>query len=206
MLPDDTYRTIASNSEGSFRDRGSKFIAEAFPIESDRDMKKILNSTKKKHPKANHHCYAMRLTPDKTVFKCSDDGEPAGSAGRPILNALLSSELTGVLIIVSRYFGGTLLGVPGLINAYRTAAQHAIDNALQITKTVNETFELHFDYLFMNEVMHLLKTEQAVLIEQNFNELCKLKFEIRKSKAEHLLKRFEEQKHRIINYKIIHIK
>jgi uncharacterized YigZ family protein len=206
MAADDTYKTIATYSEGSFRDRGSKFIAEAIPVESDTDLKKILNSIKKKHPKANHHCYAMRLTPDKTNFKCNDDGEPAGSAGKPILNALLSNELTDVLIVVSRYFGGTLLGVPGLINAYRSAAQNALDNAIEITKTVNEIFELHFDYSFMNEIMHIIKTERAVLMEQNFNELCKVKFEIRKSKAESIVKRFDEQKHRIINYKLIRIK
>src|SRR5258705_6714827 len=123
MIPDDVYKTIASMAKGSFRDRGSKFIAEAFPVTTEQEMKKNLSEAKKKHHKANHHCYAMRLTPDKNNFKCSDDREPSGSAGKPILNVLLSNELTDVLVVVSRYFGGTLLGVPGLINAYRSATQ-----------------------------------------------------------------------------------
>ncbi|MEP7171388.1 MAG: YigZ family protein [Bacteroidota bacterium] len=205
IAPDDTYKTITSKSEGYFRDRGSKFIAEAFPVSTEQEIKKVLIDTKKKHPKANHHCYAWRLTPDKTVFKCSDDREPTGSAGRPILNAILSNDLTGILIIVSRYFGGTLLGVPGLINAYRSAAQDAIDHVAQIVKTVNEIYELRFDYSLMNEVMRILKNENVHLIHQNFNDICIFKFELRKSKSEILLRRIKDNYRLVKNCKIIHL-
>ena len=207
MIPDDTYKTISEKSEGSFRDRGSKFIAEAFPVSTEQEIKKILKGVKKNHPKANHHCYAWRLTPDKKVFKCSDDREPSGSAGRPILNAILGSDLTDLLIVVSRYFGGTLLGVPGLINAYRTAAQNAIDQSHKIIKTVNKQYELQFDYSLMNEVMSILKREHANILHQDFNELCpgvtRIKFEIRKNKSENLVKRIKDNHQLIKNCKII---
>ncbi len=198
MIPDDTYKTISQKSEGSYRDRGSKFISEAFPVSSENEAKELLKSVKKFHPKATHHCYAIRLTPDKSIFKCSDDREPAGSAGKPILNALLSNDLTDILMVVSRCFGGSLLGVPGLINAYRTAAQNAIDHAVKILKTINILYELQFDYSLMNEVMNILKTQNAVLINQNFNDLCNTRFEIRKSKSEDLVKKIKNN-HRLIN-------
>ncbi len=203
MIPDDTYKTISKKSEGSYRDRGSKFIADAFPVSAGCEVKEILKGIKKNHHKANHHCYAMRLTPDKKIFKCSDDREPAGSAGRPILNVLLSNELTDILIVVSRYFGGTLLGVPGLINAYRTAAQDAIDHADKVLKTVNLLYELQFDYSMMNEVMNILKNENALLINQNFNDLCIIRFEIRKGKSENLVDKIKNNHRLINNVKII---
>src|SRR4051812_2596882 len=118
MLFDDTYRTIEKPAEGIFRDRGSKFLAFAYPISAEGEIKSIIAKLKVEHPKANHHCWAMRLTPDRGVFKLNDDGELSGTAGRPILNILLSRDITNVLVVVVRYFGGTLLGVPGLINAY----------------------------------------------------------------------------------------
>jgi|SRR6185436_8050440 len=198
MIPDDTYKTISKKSEGSYRDRGSKFIAEAFPVSSEEEAKEILKKVKKNHPKANHHCYAMRFTPDKNIFKSSDDREPAGSAGRPVLNALLSNDLTDILIVVSRYFGGTLLGVPGLIKAYHAAAQDAIDHAEKIFKTVNILYELQFEHSLMNEIMSILKSENAVVINQNFNDLCITRFEIRKGKSENLVKKIKNN-HRLIN-------
>src|ERR1700761_5006452 len=112
MLFDDTYHTIAMAAEGQFNDRGSKFLAFAFPLNTENDLKAILNRLKNEHPKANHHCWAMRLSPDRSVFRVNDDGEPAGTAGRPILNVLLSKDVTNVAVVVVRYFGGTLLGVP----------------------------------------------------------------------------------------------
>ncbi len=140
MLFDDTYRTIKIPSEGSFKDKGSKFLAFAYPITSETDIKPILAKLKAEHTKANHHCWAMRITPDRSVFKLNDDGEPSGTAGRPILNTLLSRDLTNVLIIVVRYFGGTLLGVPGLINAYKQATEDALNQATVIEKTVNDLY------------------------------------------------------------------
>jgi len=127
MLFDDSYRTIEKPAEGVFRDRGSKFIAFAYPINSESELKNILSQLKSEHPKANHHCWAIRLGLDRSVFRINDDGEPSGTAGRPILNTLLSHNLTNVAVIVVRYFGGTLLGVPGLINAYKTATEEAAE-------------------------------------------------------------------------------
>lgn len=206
MLIDDTYKTIAAKTHGDFRDRGSKFIAEAFPVGNEEEAKMILAETKKKNPKANHHCYALRLTPDRSIFKFSDDREPSGSAGRPILNAILSNDLTNIIVIVSRYFGGMQLGIPGLINAYRSAAQDSIRHATIITKTINEKYELQFDYSLLNVVMNILKNEGAMISDQNFSQCCILKFEIRKSKADGLLERIQKN-HLLVNTcKIISIK
>src|SRR6476620_9908190 len=129
MLFDDTYKTVKTTSEGTFRDKGSKFIAYIFPLQNESEVKVMLTSLRADHPKANHFCWAFRLTPDRSVFRLNDDGEPSGTAGRPILNTLLSYDLTNVLVVVVRYFGGTLLGVPGLINAYKKATVEAISNA-----------------------------------------------------------------------------
>lgn len=128
MLFDDTYKTISSLSEGVFKDKGSKFLAFAYPISSDQEVKDIVAGLRAAHSKARHFCWAFRLTADRSIFRIQDDGEPSGTAGRPILNTMLSADITNVLIIVVRYFGGTLLGVPGLINAYKTAANEAIAN------------------------------------------------------------------------------
>ena len=122
-LFEDTYQTIEFPAEGIFRDKGSKFIAYAYPFKDEANLKDIIADLKSQHPKARHHCYAYRLSPDRSVFRVNDDGEPSGTAGRPILNVLLSMDVTNILVVVVRYFGGTLLGVPGLINAYKTATQ-----------------------------------------------------------------------------------
>ncbi|WP_449437274.1 IMPACT family protein [Pedobacter steynii] len=181
MLFDDTYKTISVASEGVFKDKGSKFIAYAYPISSDDEVKNILQNLRSEHPKARHFCWALRLSPDRTVFRIQDDGEPSGTAGRPILNTLLSADITNILIVVVRYFGGTLLGVPGLINAYKTAAAEAIKEANVIEKTVNDIYEITFDYLAMNDVMRLMKDEQLNIIDQNFDTSCVIKFEVRKA-------------------------
>ncbi|ATP56383.1 YigZ family protein [Pedobacter ginsengisoli] len=181
MLFDDTYKTISVASEGVFKDKGSKFIAYAYPISSDDEVKNILQNLRSEHPKARHFCWALRISPDRTVFRIQDDGEPSGTAGRPILNTLLSADITNILIVVVRYFGGTLLGVPGLINAYKTAAAEAIKEANVIEKTVNDIYEITFDYLAMNDVMRLMKDEQLNIIDQNFDTSCVIKFEVRKA-------------------------
>ena len=192
MLFDDTYKTIASPVEAIFKDKGSKFIAFAYPIRSEAEIKPCLQQLRTEHTKANHFCYAYRLTPDRNVFRINDDGEPSGTAGRPILNALLSADLTNVLIVVVRYFGGTLLGVPGLINAYRSAAAEAITLAQVLEKTVNDVYEIRFDYLIMNDVMRLVKEEQLTVLNQQFDNDCVLRFEVRKSHLNRVLQRIEQ--------------
>jgi uncharacterized YigZ family protein len=180
MLFEDTYLTIEKPSEGIFRDRGSKFIAYAYPIITDQDIKSIVAELKKENPKANHHCWAMRWTTDRSVFRINDDGEPAGTAGRPILNTLLSRNLTNAAVVVVRYFGGTLLGVPGLINAYRTTTELALNEAIVIEKTVNDVYTVAFDYLQMNDVMRIIKEDALDIIQQQFDNSCSIQVSIRK--------------------------
>lgn len=191
MLFEDTYRTIAKPGEGLFRDRGSKFIALSFPVNNEAEIKSIVQDVKKQHPQAAHHCYAFRLTPDPTVYRVNDDREPSGSAGKPILNALLSRQITDVLVIVVRYFGGTLLGVPGLIHAYRSAAEDALNGNEIIEKFVTEKFRLVCPWSLLNESYHLLRQNQANIISQETESECVILFEIRKS----LVKEFEERFH-----------
>lgn len=193
MLFDDTYKTIDQPAEGTFKDKGSKFIAYAYPLLSENEVKAYLVKLRAEHTKAVHFCYAYRLTPDKSVYRVNDDGEPSGTAGRPILNALLSAGLTNILIVVVRYFGGTLLGVPGLINAYKTTAAEAIIAATIVEKTVNDVYEIKFDYLVMNDVMRLIKEEQLHILDQQFDNECRIKFEVRKSQLNRVLERIEKQ-------------
>lgn len=190
MLFEDTYRTIAKPAEGTFKDRGSKFIAFAYPIKSEADIKAIVNKLKAEHTKANHHCWAMRLSPDRSVFRVNDDGEPSGTAGRPILNALLSHNLTDIIIVVVRYFGGTLLGVPGLINAYKNAAEEAIKVSDIIEKVVTDVYSIRFDYALMNEVMRVVKQEGLEVLRQLSDERCELHVGVRKSHVERVLPLF----------------
>ncbi|MEO3404849.1 YigZ family protein [Mucilaginibacter sp. CAU 1740] len=187
MLFDDTYKTIEKPAEGIFRDRGSKFLAYAYPINSENDIKGIVAQLKAEHPKANHHCWAMRLTIDRSVFRVNDDGEPSGTAGRPILNTLLSKDLTNILVVVVRYFGGTLLGVPGLINAYKVATEEALNQAVVISKTVNDVYTASFEYLQMNDVMRVIKEENILILNQQFDNDCSIQLSIRKTQVEQAL-------------------
>lgn len=187
MLFDDTYKTIENPAEGVFRDRGSKFLAYAYPISSENDIKAIVARLKSEHPKANHHCWAMRLTIDRSVFRVNDDGEPSGTAGRPILNTLLSKDLTNILVVVVRYFGGTLLGVPGLINAYKAATENALNQSVIISKTVNDVYTISFDYLQMNDVMRIIKDENLIIVNQQFDNDCNIQLSIRKTQVEQSL-------------------
>jgi len=192
MLFDDSYRTIEKPSEGVFRDRGSKFLAFARPLIAEQELKNILSVLKTAHPKANHHCWALRLTPDRSVFRLNDDGEPSGTAGRPILNTLLSADITNVIIVVVRYFGGTLLGVSGLIDAYRSAAEDAIKQATIIEKTVNDVYIIAFDYLQMNDVMRIIKDEHVEILSQSFDNNCSIQLSIRKTMVNQLLPKFSK--------------
>ncbi|MES2428770.1 MAG: YigZ family protein [Bacteroidota bacterium] len=192
MLFDDTYRTIEHPSEGVFRDRGSKFLAYAYPITSDAEIKGIVASLKAEHPKANHHCWAMRLTADRAVFKLNDDGEPSGTAGRPILNILLSKDITNVLVVVVRYFGGTLLGVPGLINAYKMATEEALTHAVIVERTVNDVYTISFEYLQMNDVMRLIKDADLTILDQQFDNDCNIQLAIRKAQVNQVLAKLDK--------------
>jgi uncharacterized YigZ family protein len=192
MLFDDTYRTIEQSAEGLFRDRGSKFLAFAYPISAEGEIKPIVAKLKADHPKANHHCWAMRITADRAVFKFNDDGEPSGTAGRPILNILLSRDLTNVLVVVVRYFGGTLLGVPGLINAYKQATEDALNQSIVVEKTVNDIYVINFNYLQMNDIMRLVKESDLSIIEQQFDNNCTLKVSIRKMDVNPVLAKLDK--------------
>jgi len=192
MLFEDTYHTIEKPAEGIFRDRGSKFLAYAFPVNTENELKNILSQLKAEHPKANHHCYALRLGIDRSVFRINDDGEPSGTAGRPILNTLLSHDLTNLVVIVVRYFGGTLLGVPGLINAYKSATEEALKQAVIIEKTVNDIYTIDFDYLQMNEVMKIIKDDNLTIITQVFDNNCSIQLSIRKTFVNQILSKLNK--------------
>lgn len=168
----DKYTTIADNGTGDFRDRGSKFLAYAYPISDAIEVKEHLQALKKEHPKAVHHCFAWRLGTDGNAFRANDDGEPSGSAGKPILSQIDSMQLTNVLVIVVRYFGGTLLGVPGLINAYKTATALALDPLPKVEKWIEDKYKLSFDYPSMGEVLYLLKQAEATIHKQDLQLFC----------------------------------
>ena len=188
----DFYNTITVASTAEFKDRGSRFLAFAFPINNAEDFKIHRARLKKEHPKANHHCFAYRLGVDGTNFRVSDDGEPSGSAGRPILGQIDSNQLTNMLIVVVRYFGGTLLGIPGLINAYKTAAALAIEQTSIIQKPVLILHRLQFDYLLMNDVMKLLKQYGCTIIKQQLQLFCLIETGIPKQNAAALLAKLKE--------------
>lgn len=191
MQFEDTYKTINEPAEGIFRDKGSRFLAYAYPLDAEAGVKPILQTLRLKHPKARHHCWAYRLGLDRANFRINDDGEPAGTAGRPILNSLLSAELTNVIVVVVRYFGGTLLGVPGLINAYKSATLEAIQSSNIIEKTVNDTFKVTCDYLQLNNVMQIIKETNLEIKSQVFDLECVFVLEVRKANAGAIRSRFE---------------
>lgn len=190
-LFEDTYATVDAPSEGIFRDKGSKFVAYAYPFTAEASLKDIIAELKALHPKARHHCWAYRLTTDRTVFRVNDDGEPSGTAGRPILNVLLSQDVTNIIVVVVRYFGGTLLGVPGLINAYKTATQEALLAAHIVQKTVNDVYEVKFEYLQMNAVMRVIKDENVTVRSQQFDNNCVLTIEMRKMQVNTVLAKLD---------------
>lgn len=193
MLFEDTYQTIAVPAVGLYKDRGSKFLGYAYPIMSDSEIKPILARLKAEHPKANHHCWAMRLGIDRSVFRVNDDGEPSGTAGRPILNTLLSKNLTNLLVVVVRYFGGTMLGVPGLINAYKSTTEDTLAQALIIEKTVNDIYTITFEYAQMNDVMRIIKDEQLDVLQQTAELNCSIIFSVRKTQVEQVVNKLNKQ-------------
>jgi uncharacterized YigZ family protein len=183
------YYTIEQPSMAEFKDRGSKFFAFAYPAKDIDSCKKILAQLKKEHGKAVHHCLAYRLGVDGSTFRVSDDGEPAGSAGRPILGQIDSKGLTNVLVVVVRYFGGTLLGIPGLINAYKTATALALQLSPIIKKPIEITYELNFDYHQMNEVMMIVKQYNCSVVEQSAQLFIQLQIGIPKNRLDEVLEK-----------------
>ena len=186
------YNTIAQISTAEFKDRGSKFFAFAFSIETTDDFKKQLQILKKEHPKAVHHCFAYRIGTDGNNFRSSDDGEPSGTAGKPILGQIDSKELVNVAVIVVRYWGGTLLGVPGLINAYKTAAALALQITPIIKKQVEIKYSIEFDYTQMNEVMMILKQFNCTIFKQEIQLFCITKIGIPTNRMDEVLYRLKE--------------
>lgn len=168
------YKTIAGNGTGDFRDRGSKFLAFSYPVATVHEIKENLHLLKKEHPKAVHHCYAYRLGTDGNEYRANDDGEPSGSAGKPILGQIDSLGLTNLLVVVVRYFGGTLLGVPGLINAYKTATALALEGIPTTEKWIETVVDLSFDYPAMGEVLYLLKQGEASIYHQELQLFCRI--------------------------------
>lgn len=192
MEVNDLYKTVEQPAEGIFRDKGSKFIAYIYPFSGEVEIKPILQKLKAEHPKARHHCWAYRLGMDTGNYRINDDGEPAGTAGRPILNSLLSAELTNVFVVVVRYFGGTLLGVPGLINAYKSATIDVIANSNIVEKTENTVFSVRCDYLQLNQVMRIIKETALVVKSQSFGLECSFLLEVRKATADILLAKLSQ--------------
>lgn len=190
-MSEDEYLTIQSPTTALFRDRGSKFLSYTFPINSAEDWNRSLDEVKQEHPKARHFCYAYRIGIDQNNFRANDDGEPSGSAGRPILGQIDSFELTNVFVVVVRYFGGTKLGIPGLINAYKTATKLAFDEANIITKIVCDHFQLSFSYDLMSPVMNTLKKLNLDITKQEFTDQGYIDLALPKSKSEVLLKKVQ---------------
>ncbi len=193
MIPD-SYYTIERPSVAEYKDKGSKFIAYAFPIETTNAFKEKLAAVKKEHPKATHHCFAYRLGTDGNVFRVSDDGEPSGTAGKPILGQIDSRQATNILIIVVRYFGGTLLGVPGLINAYKTSAALALQVTPLVERPVLVQYWLQFDYTQMNNVMKIVKQYDCTVKQQETQLFCIMEIAVPRIKINEVLFKLKEIK------------
>lgn len=187
----DTYQTLASPATGEYRDRGSKFIAYAFPVASEQEALDRLGSVRRQHPKARHHCFAWRLGVGGERFRANDDGEPSGTAGRPILGQIDRFGLTFVLIVVVRYFGGSLLGTSGLIRAYRASAAEALMSAKIEERLIEDFFVVVFDYALMGAVMTAAKKQDIRIVEQDFSETARLVLAMPRSQSANLLHRFK---------------
>lgn len=172
----DTYKTIEQPAEGLYKDKGSKFIALAFPVSGEDEIKDRIAQIRKQYYDARHHCYAWALDQSREAHRMNDDGEPSGTAGKPIFGQILSHDITNVLIVVVRYFGGTKLGVRGLINAYKGAAQDALNNASIVTRVIHDHFKVCFDYPAMNDVMKIIKDYDLPQIEHDFSLSCIITF------------------------------
>ncbi|MBR2262110.1 MAG: YigZ family protein [Paludibacteraceae bacterium] len=189
---EDTYLTLPSMSEGLYKDKGSKFYSFAFPVSTKEQIKSIVEDFRKKYHDARHVCYAYRIHPTMIETRANDDGEPSGTAGKPILGVLVSKDLVNVLVVVVRYFGGTLLGTSGLITAYREATLDAIDHNEIIEKKVEVSFTIYFGYLVMNDVMKIIKDENPTVLEQTFDNDCKMLLQIRVRDYDKIINRLQK--------------
>jgi len=188
----DTYKTISKpSSEVLFKDRGSKFFGYAFPVTTEEEVKEHIEDLKKQHHTARHWCYAWQMGKQYENYRANDDGEPSNSAGMPIYGQLQSFDVTNVLIVVVRYFGGTKLGVGGLIQAYKTSAQMALEASKISKRTINEAFLLKFEYPEMNTVMRIIKDEKLLIIDQKLELNCEMKISVRKKEAKRIFTLFE---------------
>jgi len=188
-MKQDFYKTITAVAEGLYKEKGSKFIAKIFHVETEEQMKSAMVSVKKEFHDARHHCYAYRINPENEQFRSSDDGEPSGTAGKPMLNQLLSFELYNVLVVVVRYFGGTKLGVSGLINAYKSATHDAINQSKIVTRYIFRDLILDFEYPLMNNVMRIIKEEQLEVVERKQELSCTFKIKVKKNDLDKVLNR-----------------
>ncbi len=191
-MASDSYKTIVRAAETSYRQLSSKFLAYAYPVESEEQIKELLDALRKRWYDATHHCYAWRLGAHGEQFRANDDGEPSSTAGKPILGQLLSQDITNCLIVVVRYFGGTKLGVPGLIAAYKESAALVLAECEVVERTVDSVIELEFSYIAMNDVMRIVKDMQPRIISQQFDNLCRMTLAIRESEAEQLTGRLSK--------------
>ena len=192
MMQPDTFRTIAEPAEGIYTEKRSKFIAIALPVRSVDEVKTHLERYQKEYYDARHVCYAYMLGPERKEFRANDNGEPSGTAGKPILGQILSNELTDILIVVVRYFGGIKLGTSGLIVAYKAAAAEALSHARVVEKTVDEEVTVLFEYPFMNDVMRIVKEEEPAIVAQNYDMDCSMTLRIRRSLLEKLRTRLSK--------------
>lgn len=190
--PKDSYLTIAAPAEAIYKERSSKFLTYAYPVSSEAEIKELLDALRKEYYDATHHCYAYRLGPHGETFRANDDGEPSGTAGKPILGQLLSTDVTECLIVVVRYFGGTKLGVSGLIQAYKESAAAVLAEAEIVERTVDRRMCVNFSYMAMNDVMRIVKEESPRIESQEFDNLCTMTLAIRESLADRLLARLEK--------------
>ncbi len=196
MMFDDKYKEVRSQAVGSYREKGSKFISYSFPVYSENDIIEKINIIKKKERSASHYCYAYILNPDKSAKRFSDDGEPSSTAGKQIYNQILSSDLTNILIIVVRYYGGRKLGIPGLIRSYKNAAIDAIEKSEFVIKNIEEEYLISFKYDEINKVMRLIKDNNLKISNKEINEYCKITVSIPRKNSEEIIKKVNE------NYKL----
>ncbi|MFO8022122.1 MAG: YigZ family protein [Perlabentimonas sp.] len=188
----DAYYTIQQSSQGFYKEKGSKFIALAFPVKTEEEIKEVQQNLRKEYHDARHHCYAYVIGFNGEAWRANDDGEPSSTAGKPIHGQILSRNLTNTLVVVIRYFGGTKLGVSGLINAYKTAASEALDSAQIVKRTVNDIYKLSFDYDDTNNIMRLVNDDGINILEQNFGAACDMLLAIRQGLVEQVLDKVEK--------------
>lgn len=189
---DDLYLTLEADSEAVYKEKSSKFLAYAYPVESEERIREILEALRKRYYDATHHCYAWRLGAKGEQFRSNDDGEPSGTAGKPILGQMLSTGITNCLIVVVRYFGGTKLGVSGLISAYKESARAVIEAGRVVERTVDRRIKIFFPYIAMNDVMRIIKEEQPSIAAQEFDNLCSMTLSIREGRAEVLAEKLKK--------------